>query len=42
MLKSASIADMYGTTVEAIKKANPDIKSDADLKAHAKLMVPYQ
>ena len=36
------IADMYGTSVEAILKANPKVKSDADLAAGAKLMVPYQ
>ncbi|NLF16672.1 MAG: LysM peptidoglycan-binding domain-containing protein [Lentisphaerae bacterium] len=36
------IADMYGTTVDAILKENPTIKSDADLKPNVKLMVPYR
>jgi len=33
---------MYGTTVDAILKENPTIKSDADLKPNVKLMVPYR
>lgn len=36
------IAEMYGTTVEAIKKENPTIKGDADLQPNLKLMVPYR
>lgn len=36
------IADMYGTTVDAILKENPTIKGDADLKPNVKLMVPYR
>jgi LysM repeat protein len=36
------IAEMYGTTVDAIKKENPTIKSDADLQPNMKLMVPYR
>jgi LysM repeat protein len=36
------IAEMYGTTVEAIKKENPTVKTDADLQPNLKLMVPYR
>lgn len=36
------IAEMYGTTVDAIKKENPTIKTDADLLPNLKLMVPYR
>ncbi|MBN2451719.1 MAG: LysM peptidoglycan-binding domain-containing protein [Lentisphaeria bacterium] len=36
------IADMYGTTVEAIRRENPTVKNDADLKPNMKLMVPYR
>jgi LysM repeat protein len=36
------IAEMYGTTVDAIKKENPAIKTDADLLPNLKLMVPYR
>lgn len=36
------IAEMYATTVEAIKKENPSIKSNADLVPNTKLMVPYR
>jgi len=36
------IAEMYGTTVDAVKKENPTIKSNADLLPNTKLMVPYR
>lgn len=36
------IAEMYGTTVDAIKKENPTIKGDPDLQPNLKLMVPYR
>ncbi len=36
------IAEMYGTTVDAIKKENPTVKTDADLLPNLKLMVPYR
>ena len=36
------IADMYGTTVEQIKKANPNIKSDTDLIPGLKLLIPFE
>lgn len=36
------IAEMYGTTTEAIINENPQIKTDADLKPGAKIMVPYR
>ncbi len=35
------IAEMYGTTVEDIKKVNPDIDSNEDLKPNTELLVPY-
>ncbi len=35
-----SIADMYGTTIEKIKEANPTIKSDEDLIPNMKILVP--
>jgi len=37
-----SIADMYGTTVEAIKKANPSVESDKDLEAEMEIIVPFE
>ncbi|OGV62048.1 MAG: hypothetical protein A3K19_27545 [Lentisphaerae bacterium RIFOXYB12_FULL_65_16] len=37
-----TIADMYGTTVDEIKKANPTVKGNADLKLKMKLVVPYK
>jgi LysM repeat protein len=37
-----SIAEMYGATVDEIKKANPTVKSNADLKLKMKLVVPYK
>jgi tetratricopeptide (TPR) repeat protein len=36
------IAEMYGTTVDAIKNENPTVKTDADLQPNLKLMVPYR
>ncbi|NOY83060.1 MAG: LysM peptidoglycan-binding domain-containing protein [Kiritimatiellaeota bacterium] len=35
------LADMYGVKVEDIKKANPQIRSDADLKPKSLLIIPY-
>lgn len=37
-----NIAEMYGTTVQAIQQANPEIKSNADLKVGNTIMVPYR
>jgi LysM repeat protein len=37
-----NIAEMYGTTVQAIQQANPDLKSNADLKVGNTIMVPYK
>ncbi|MCF7854326.1 MAG: LysM peptidoglycan-binding domain-containing protein [Candidatus Pacebacteria bacterium] len=37
-----NIADMYGTTVEAIKEANPTINSDDDLIPNMKILVPLE
>ena len=34
------IADSYGVTVEDIQKANPAIKSDADLKPNGTIVIP--
>jgi LysM repeat protein len=38
----ANIAEMYGTTVQSILQANPDVKTDADLKVGNTIMVPYK
>ena len=35
------IADMYGTTVNAIKRANPDVDSDEDLAVNMTIKVPF-
>lgn len=35
------IADMYGTTVNAIKRANPDVDSDEDLEVNMTIKVPF-
>jgi LysM repeat protein len=35
------LADMYDTSIEAIKKANPEVGSDADIKVNTKLTIPY-
>jgi len=37
-----NIAEMYGTTIQAIQQANPDLKSNADLKVGNTIMVPYK
>lgn len=37
-----NIAEMYGTTVQAILQANPEVKSNADLKVGNTIMVPYK
>jgi LysM repeat protein len=37
-----SIAEMYGTSVEAIKKANPTLGTDADLTVNMKILVPFE
>ena len=37
----AIIAEMYDTKVEEIIRANPTVKSDADLKVNMKILVPY-
>ncbi|MCR4575339.1 MAG: LysM peptidoglycan-binding domain-containing protein [Lentisphaeria bacterium] len=39
--KLSILAEMYGTTVEAIKKQNPSIQSDDDLKPGMKIDIPY-
>jgi LysM repeat protein len=36
------IAEMYGTTVQAIRQANPNLKTDQDLKVGMTIMVPYK
>lgn len=36
------VADMYGTTVSAIKRANPGIESDADLVENMTIKVPFE
>jgi len=36
------IAEMYGTKVDQIKRANPDLKSDVDLGVNMKILVPYR
>ncbi len=36
-----SIADMYLTSVEAMKKANPTVQSDMDLVPNMKILVPF-
>ena len=35
------IANMYDTTVEEIKRANPTVKTAADLAVNKKILVPY-
>jgi LysM repeat protein len=37
----ATIADMYETSVDAILKANPQVKTDADLQEKMELTIPY-
>jgi len=37
-----NVAEMYGTTVQAILQANPEIKSNTDLKVGNTIMVPYK
>lgn len=37
-----NVAEMYGTTVQAILQANPEVKSNADLKVGNTIMVPYK
>ncbi|MFO7821220.1 MAG: LysM peptidoglycan-binding domain-containing protein [Lentisphaeria bacterium] len=38
----AEIADMYGTTVKAIKRANDDIDNDDDLNVNMTIKVPFE